>query len=77
MEIATDEQRTILTHDSDYGELIFKFGYKPQGGVIYFRIYNFQPDDPGKILLDLTNRKLQFKNSLTIVSEGAIRQRSY
>ncbi|MGK7391080.1 MAG: DUF5615 family PIN-like protein [Candidatus Cyclobacteriaceae bacterium M2_1C_046] len=77
MKIAINEQRTIITHDSDYGELIYKLGYKPQGGVIYFRIYNFEPDDPGKILLDLINRNFEFNNSLTVISEGAIRQRSY
>lgn len=77
MKIAIHEQRTIITHDSDYGELIFKFGHKPLGGVIYFRIYNFEPDDPGKILFDLINRNFVFKNSLTVISEGAIRQRSY
>jgi predicted nuclease of predicted toxin-antitoxin system len=56
MKIAINELRTIVTHDSDYGELIYKLGYKPKAGVIYFRIYNFEPDDPGKILLDLINR---------------------
>lgn len=35
MEFAINEKRTILTHDSDYGELIFRFGYKPKEGVIY------------------------------------------
>lgn len=77
MKIAIDEQRTIVTHDSDYGELIYKLGYKPKAGVIYFRIYNFEPDDPGKILQDLVNRNFKFDNSLTVISEDAIRQRSY
>lgn len=47
MKIAIEEQRTIVTHDSDYGELIYKYGYKPPAGVIYFRIYDFEPVDPG------------------------------
>ena len=37
MAIAINEQRTIITFDRDYGELIFKFGYKPETGVIYLR----------------------------------------
>jgi predicted nuclease of predicted toxin-antitoxin system len=77
MKIAIDEQRTIITHDSDYGELIYKLGYKPEAGVVYFRIYNFEPDNPGKILLDLINKNFKFTNSLTVISESAIRQRSY
>ena len=38
MEIAIEESRTILTYDSDYGELIFKYGYKPPEGVIFLEI---------------------------------------
>jgi predicted nuclease of predicted toxin-antitoxin system len=35
MEIAIKERRTILTFEHDYGELIFKKGYRPLNGVIY------------------------------------------
>lgn len=47
--IAIEADRIILTHDSDYGELIFKHGMKPKSGVVYFRLYGFEPDEPGKI----------------------------
>lgn len=77
MNLSISERRTILTHDSDYGELIFKSGYKPLAGVIYFRIYDFQPEDPGKILLDLLEQKIDFAKMLTVISERAIRQRTY
>ncbi len=33
--IAIKEERTIITFDRDYGELIFKKGYRPRAGVIY------------------------------------------
>lgn len=77
MQVGLQENRTILTHDSDYGELIFKFGLKPQSGVVYFRIYDFEPDDPGKILLDLINQGTDFTSRLTVVSENSVRQRLY
>lgn len=38
MEIAENEQRIILTFDRDYGELIYKYNYKPSQGVIYLRL---------------------------------------
>jgi predicted nuclease of predicted toxin-antitoxin system len=38
MAIAMREERTILTFDRDYGELIFKYNYKPKAGVIYLRL---------------------------------------
>lgn len=77
MKIAISERRTILTHDSDYGELIFKHGYKPKEGVIYFRIYDFEPIDPGKFLLKLITQKIDFARTLTVINENAIRQRAY
>ena len=77
MELAIIEDRTILTHDSDYGELIFKFGYKPKEGVIYFRIYDFEPVDPGKILLDLIYRRVEFTGCLSVINQDAIRQRAF
>lgn len=47
MSIAIKEERTILTFDRDYGELIFKHNYKPAKGVVYLRINNYIPDRPG------------------------------
>lgn len=37
MQIAMREGRTIVTFDRDYGELIFRRGYRPPAGVIYLR----------------------------------------
>ena len=77
MKLGISEERTILTHDSDYGELIFKFGFSPNAGVIYFRVYDFEPSDPGKILLDLIDQEISFSNKLTVINENSIRQRPY
>ncbi len=40
MEIAEAEQRIVLIFDRDYGELIYKYNYKPRQGVIYLRLEN-------------------------------------
>ncbi len=77
MKLGIDEGRIILTHDSDYGELIFKFGYRPKAGVIYFRIYDFEPTDPGEILLELISQEISFADKLTVINEGSIKQRAY
>ncbi|MBS4073175.1 MAG: DUF5615 family PIN-like protein [Algoriphagus sp.] len=77
MSIAINQNLTILTHDSDYGELIFRYGLKPDSGVIFFRIHEFEPKDPAKILLDLIDKKLSFSRSLTVIDKNSIRQRSY
>ena len=78
MKIAIDEGRTIITYDSDYGELIFKHGYKPNAGVIFIR---FQPSDPldtTKILERLLSTPgLSFERTLTVVDSTSIRQKKY
>lgn len=78
IDIANNEQRTILTFDRDYGELIFKKGYQPPNGVIYLRWDDFQPDEPGSYLIELfKSDDIQFDGMLTVISETNIRQRKY
>lgn len=78
MSIAINEQRTILTFDRDYGELIFKHNYKPGEGVIYLRIYEYAPADPGILIHQLISKgDIMFNNALTVVDENGIRQRKY
>lgn len=38
IQIAANENRTTITFDRDYGELIYKYGYHPTAGVIYLRM---------------------------------------
>ena len=78
MDIATAENRTILTFDRDYGELIFKYNYRPPKGVIYLRLKGYEPDEPGRIIESLLNNgDLNFDYFLTVVDKDAIRQRKY
>lgn len=53
LELAIFEERIVLTHDRDYGELIFKHGFRPKEGVIYFRIEDYLPNEPAEITLRL------------------------
>lgn len=78
IELSIKQNRTIITFDRDYGELIFKHGYKPQAGVIYLRWENFLPNEPGQFLIRLfASKTFKFNRKLTVISEGNIRQRSY
>lgn len=79
MLIAMKEERVILTFDRDYGELIFKHNYKPDWGVIFLRIEEFEPIDPGLIIEKiLLNSELDLRRALTVVDEtGGLRQRKY
>ena len=46
LELAITERRIIITFDSDFGELIFRDGYRPEG-VVFFRWKSSTPAQPG------------------------------
>lgn len=78
IELAINEHRTIITFDRDYGELIFKKGYKPPAGVIYLRWDNFQPNEPGEYLIELfKSKEIQYERMLTVIGADNIRQRKF
>ena len=75
MKTSIKEQRIIITFDSDYGELVFKYGYKPVG-VIFLRIKEFSPDFPAQLLGKLViEEKLEVEGRFTVIDENQIRQR--
>ena len=78
MDIATKEERTILTFDRDYGELIFRYNYKPDKGVIYLRLDEYEPEEPGIILQEIfKNIEIDLNRSLTVIDKNGIRQKKY
>lgn len=78
MTIAINEERTIMTFDRDYGELIFHHNYKPEKGVIYLRLDEYQPQEPGVIIEEIiNNNEIHLTRALTVVDKNGIRQRKY
>jgi len=76
--IAIQEDRIILTYDSDYGELIFKFGHAPQAGVIYFRDFPRLPSEAGYIIEQmLKSGDFNFTRTMTVVDRLGVRQKRY
>ena len=45
LELANREERTLITYDTDFGELIHKAGMTSANGIILFRIHNDVPDE--------------------------------
>jgi predicted nuclease of predicted toxin-antitoxin system len=75
---ATAEDRTIITFDRDYGELIFRNNYKPPCGVIYLRLDQYAPHEPGEIIeAMLLDNAFDCKHALTVIDKNGIRQRKY
>jgi len=78
IEIAISTHRTILTHDRDYGELVFKHGYRPEKGIVYFRMKDYLPEEPALLFLQLlANEHFKFEGMHTVLDkDGSIRQRA-
>ena len=78
LQLAMEQSRTILTFDRDYGELIFKHRLRPPNGVVYFRLPEFVPEEPGKIMVDVLEKNdIRFDYALTVIEKQLIRQRKY
>ncbi len=78
MDTAIREERTIVTFDRHYGQLIFQQGYRPPGGVVFLRWRRFRPEDPGIYLANLfKSDEIDFTRALTVIDEDTIRQRKY
>ena len=78
MEIAESEQRTVLTFDRDYGELIYKHNYKPKQEVIYLRRESYTPEEPAIHVHELLSvLKIESDRSLTVYDGKNVRQRKY
>jgi predicted nuclease of predicted toxin-antitoxin system len=76
MRFAIKDGRTILTFDRDYGELVFKQGYKPAAGVIYFRVESFKPDEPAQWVISLiTKSNFAIEGMFTVYELDRTRQR--
>ncbi|MGH7953114.1 MAG: DUF5615 family PIN-like protein [Limisphaerales bacterium] len=73
---AHDEQRTLLTFDRDYGELIFKRRLAPPPAVLFLRFDPGTPLEPAEILLKLFQfSNLEWSGYFTVLTRDQIRQR--
>lgn len=78
MALAIKEERTIITFDKDYGELIFRHNYKPEMGVIFLRLDEYDLEEPGYIVESiLNNSEIELVRTFTVVDNDGIRQRKY
>lgn len=76
--LAQQENRIILTFDSDYGEIIYRYGIKNPPAVIYFRDKGQHPLLAGQMLQYLVKEKdIILENAFTVIETNNIRQRQY
>lgn len=74
---ATSEKRILITHDQDFGELVFNKGLPAPYGVVVFRYEPASPDEVAKRLMIMLRSGLYtFAGFITAVDEGKVRQRA-
>jgi predicted nuclease of predicted toxin-antitoxin system len=78
MKIALNLNLIILTFDSDYGELIFKYAKDNPPSVVFFREKGNRPEFAASSLISLlSNTSIELLGAFTVIEENNIRQRFY
>lgn len=78
IKIALDLNLIILTFDSDYGELIFKYAKENPPSVVFFREKGNNPAFAAVSLLNLLNSTtIKLSDAFTVIESNNIRQRFY
>jgi len=73
IDIALEENRIIITHDKNFGNIINDSNIIHKG-VIFIRCKNQRPENISNFLLNAINSEIsnKFKNSLVFISEEQI-----
>lgn len=78
IDLAAAQQRTILTFDRDFGDLIYRARYPPpSAGIVYFRAKVFSPTEPAIWLLRLLESEPTFAGYFTTLTPELTRQRPF
>lgn len=77
IDLANLESRLIVTFDSDFGDLIFNEKIILETGIIFLRLGQFMPAEPGDILISLLNDlRIIFKGKISVITKDTVRQRT-
>jgi len=75
LNIAYQEHRFVLTHDSDFGTLAVNQG-KPCYGILYLRLKNLKPVNVSRVCTDLFQKDMEIiPHTIWVIEEARIRIR--
>lgn len=72
---AQTEERLVVTHDKDFGELAFRFGLRSSCGIVLFRLAGANPDSDNQRVLEVLESREDWRGQFSVVTEGRIRMR--
>jgi predicted nuclease of predicted toxin-antitoxin system len=73
--IAQAEQRIVVTHDKDFGELAFREGLPSASGVILLRLSGSGPDIDNRRVLEVIESRTDWEGHFSVVTDDRIRMR--
>jgi predicted nuclease of predicted toxin-antitoxin system len=75
LELATREQRIILTFDKDFGELAWRAGLPASSGIVLFRLPMPTAAEVGTILAARISERTDWAGHFTVIEPGRVRMR--
>jgi len=74
--LAQAEDRIVVTHDKDFGELAFPSRLPASCGVILFRLTGSDPDTDNRRILEAIESRADWEGCFSVVTDDRIRMRS-
>ncbi len=75
LERAKAEDRVLVTHDKDFGELAFRARLPAQSGVVLFRLSGADPETDNRRMLSVLQSRDDWSGRFSVVTEDRIRMR--
>ncbi len=72
---AQQENRLVLTHDKDFGELAFRVGLPSDCGVILLRLSGDSPEQDNQRAIGALEDRTDWEGNFTVVTDDRIRMR--
>jgi len=72
---AAAEQRILVTHDKDFGELAFRHSLPSFCGIILFRLSGREPEADQSRILEVLSSHLEFSGHFSVVTDDRVRVR--
>jgi len=72
---AQADQRLVVTHDKDFGELAFRYGLPANCGVILLRLSGADPESDNQRAIDALESRSDWEGYFAVVEEHRIRLR--